>query len=169
MIKEFWARSLLHWARDPFLYHSFGLGCRGPSAGRGSTAGSLLASGQIFLLSGAPYLPSSLPFCRLIVPARSRPRPRPAHFLARLRLEQYWPHHNPKSLHVPVCSSATLQPTPCTLREGRGQPSSSSFAESEGCSSSCPAPSQWVKATSSLLAQGKRWERARFAFLFSIS
>lgn len=39
----------------------------------------------IFLLSGAPCLPSSLPFCRLSVPARFRPRPAP--FLGRLRLE----------------------------------------------------------------------------------
>lgn len=174
--REFLARSPPHWARGPFLYHSLGLGCRGPSAERGSTAG---VRADFFLLSGAPSLPSALPFCRLSVPARPipRPRPRPAHFLARVRLEQYWPHDNPKSLHVAVCSSATLhfQPSAHTLPPWRGhRPAAFLFSCRVGGlqlkpRSSCPAPSQWVKATSSLLAQGKRWERARFAFLSSIS
>lgn len=37
--REFLARPLPHWARGSFLCHSLGLGCWGPSAGRGSTAG----------------------------------------------------------------------------------------------------------------------------------
>lgn len=43
MSREFLARSLLYWAWGPFLYHSFGLGCGGPSAGLG--VDSLVASG----------------------------------------------------------------------------------------------------------------------------
>lgn len=81
----FLVRSVPIGARGPCQYHSQGLGCGVQVQGAGRRLGCFWRPGDFFLLSGAPCLPSSLPFCRLSVPARFRPRPAP--FLDRLRLE----------------------------------------------------------------------------------
>lgn len=103
--RGFWARSEPLGARGPFLYHSSGLGCRGPGARGESAAGLPLGSGQVFCCLARPAYLHLCPFG-----LDSDPDPllssqvKTGTILAT--------DDNPKSPHVAVCRPATLHSQP---------------------------------------------------------